>query len=179
MIYLRRKARAAMLTKLFFPEARGVRVDRVWREGEVIHLAATTTRRKAHCPLCHRRSTRVRSHYARTIDDLPCGGAVVTIHLQTRRFVCRVRGCRRTIFTERIPTLVTPSARRTARAHAHLRRAGFDLGGEAGARHATAEGMPVSARTVLRLVRAAPLPAASLVRVLGVDDWGATRCRIA
>jgi len=45
-----------MLTKLFFPEARGVRVDRVWREGETIHIVATTTRRKAHCPLCHRLS---------------------------------------------------------------------------------------------------------------------------
>jgi len=166
-----------MLTKLFFPDARGVRVDRVWREGEAIHLAARTTRRKAHCPLCRRYSRRVRSHYRRTITDLPCGGAVVTVHLQTRRFVCRVRGCRRKIFTERIPTLVAPSARRTARAHAHLQRAGFDLGGEAGARHATAEGVPVSARTVLRLVRAAPLPEASPVRVVGVDDWARRKGR--
>jgi len=27
-----------MLTKLFFPDARGVRVDRVWREGQVNRL---------------------------------------------------------------------------------------------------------------------------------------------
>lgn len=166
-----------MLTTLFFPDACGVRVERVWREDHALHLAATTTGRKASCPLCHHSSTRVRSHYVRTIADLPCGGAMVTIHLQTRRFVCPVRGCRRLIFTERLPALVAPSARRTLRTHTHVQRAGFDLGGEAGARHAVAEGVSVSARTVLRLVRAAPLPALAPVRVLGVDDWARRKGR--
>jgi len=101
-----------VLTKLFFPETSGVRVDRVYREGSTVHLVAVAIRRAAKCPLCHRRSKRVHSRYERTITDLPCVGDTVTIHLSTRRFVCRVRWCRRKIFTERLSSLVAPSARR-------------------------------------------------------------------
>jgi len=125
----------------------------------------------AHCPVCARRSKRVHSHYSRTLTDLPCCGTPVVIHLHTQRFVCRVRWCKRKIFTERLPALVAPSARRTLRSHRHLERTGFALGGAPGARYATAEEVAVSRRTLLRLVRAAPLPECVPVRVLGVDDW--------
>ncbi|MBF6592167.1 MAG: ISL3 family transposase [Ktedonobacterales bacterium] len=160
-----------MLTHLLFSHVPGVRVDRLWHDGDVVHVDAVTTRRAAHCPRCGRRSKRVHSHYSRTVTDLPCCGAPVVIHLHTRRFVCRVRWCKRKIFTERIPTLVAPSARRTVRLRTHLERTGFALGGAPGARHATAQGIAVSRRTLLRLVRAAPLPERGPVRALGVDDW--------
>jgi len=166
-----------MLTKLFFPMSVGVRVDRVWWQGQALHLDATTTRRGARCPLCGRRSKRIRSTYVRTIADLPCMGAPVTVHLQTHRFACRVRWCRRRIFTERLPGLVAPWGRRSTRQRAELERTGFDVGGAPGARHATAAGLPVSRRTLLRLVRAAPVPEAGPVRVLGVDDWAQRRGR--
>jgi len=160
-----------VLTKLFFPETSGVRVDRIYREGSMVHLVVVAIRRAAKCPLCHRRSKRVHSRYERTITDLPCGGDVVTMHLSTRRFVCRMRWCRRKIFTERFPSLVAPFARKTTRLWAQLQRNGFAMGGDPGSRHAVAAGMPVSARTVLRLVRAAPLPEIEPVVALGVDDW--------
>jgi hypothetical protein len=48
---------------------------------------------------------------------------------------------------------------------------GFALGGAPGVRQARREGLPVSRRTVLRLVRGAPPPAVGRVRVLGVDDF--------
>jgi len=171
------KGMIAMLTKLFFSTVAGVRVDRVWWQGQTLHLDAATTRRAARCPLCGRRSKRVHSFYARTIADLPCTGARLTIHLRTRRFVCRVRWCERKIFTERVPALVAPWGRRTARQREGLQRTGVDLGGAPGARHATAAGLPVSRRTLLRLVRAAPVPAAGPVRVLGVDDWARRKGR--
>lgn len=160
-----------MLTQLLFSHVPGVRVDRLWRDDDVVHVNAVTTRRAAHCSCCGRRSKRVHSHYSRTLADLPCCGTSVVIHLRTRRFVCRVRWCKRKIFTERIPALVVPSTRRTVRLHRHLERTGFALGGAPGARHATAERIGVSRRTLLRLVRAAPLPEHGPVRVLGVDDW--------
>ena len=166
-----------MLTKLFFSTVAGVRVDRVWWQGQTLHLDAATTRRAARCLLCGRRSKRVHSFYARTIADLPCTGARLTIHVRTRRFVCRVRWCARKIFTERVPALVAPWGRRTARQQEGLQRTGFDLGGAPGARHAAAAGMPVSRRTLLRLVRAAPVPAARPVRVWGVDDWARRKGR--
>jgi transposase len=74
----------------------------------------------------------------------------VVIHLQTRRFVCRVPWCRRKIFTERLPAVVAPSARRTTRLQAHLLQNAFDLGGAPGARHATTERLPLE--RVYRLV---------------------------
>jgi transposase len=166
-----------MLTNLFFPKVAGVRVERLWREGATIHLAVVGTRHWARCPLCQRRSTRVHSHYERTPADLPCAGDRVVAHLRVRRFVCRVRWCRRKIFAERLPDLVAPYAWRTARLAAHLLRAAVDLGGEPGARHLAAEGIPVSARTLLRVIRAAPLPAEGPVRALGVDDWSRRKGR--
>jgi DNA-binding NarL/FixJ family response regulator len=102
---------------------------------------------------------------------VPCCGSVVTLHVQARRFWCRVPWCRRRIFCERLPELAVPWARRTARLNNHLRDDGFALGGDPGARRSQREATPVSARTLLRLVRATPLPAVGVVRVLGVDDW--------
>jgi len=166
-----------MLTHLFFPTLSGVRVDRLWREGATIHLAVVAPRRHARCPLCQRRAKRVHSHYERTLADLPCSGDRVTLHLRVRRFVCRVRWCCRKIFAERLPDLTAPFARRTTRFTDHLVRAAFDLGGEVGARHLIAEGTPVSARTLLRLVRAAPLPIAGPVWALGVDGWARRKGR--
>ena len=78
---------------------------------------------------------------------------------------------RRQIFAERLPDLVAPFARRTARRAAHPLRAACALGGAPGARHLAAEGISTSVRTLLRLLRAAPLPEEGPMRVLGVDDW--------
>jgi len=160
-----------MLTQLLFPGLSGLRVDRLWREGATLHVVATATRRRVRCPCCGRRARRVQSRYARTVADLPYGGVAVRLQLRVRRFWCRVRWCRRRVFCERLPDLVGAWARRTVRVQDHLRREAFALGGEPGARRARAEGLPVSARTLLRLVRATPLPAVGRVRVLGVDDW--------
>jgi transposase len=166
-----------MLTDLFFPHVAGVRVERLWREGTTLHLAVVATRHWACCPLCQRRSRRRHSQYTRTLADLPCAGDRVVLHLHVRRFVCRVRWGRRKLFAERLPDLVEPFARRTTRLSAHLLRTAFALGGEGGAAHAAAEGTPVSARTLLRLIRSAPLPPAGAVRVLGVDDWSRRKGR--
>jgi transposase len=164
-----------MLAEVLFPAGAGVRVDRLWREGATLHVGATTTRRRARCPDCGRRSRRVHSRYDRVLADVPCAGGGVRLHLRPRRFWCRVSGCRRRIFCERLPDLAQPRARRTARLREELRRAAGALGGEAAARQAAAAGIPVSARTLLRLLRQTPVPPAGPVRVLGVDDWSRRR----
>jgi zinc-finger of transposase IS204/IS1001/IS1096/IS1165 len=166
-----------MLTQLVFHDLAGVRVDRVWREGTTLHFAVAATRHVARCPLCRHRSTRIHSRYTRLLTDLPLAGDGVVIHLQVRRFVCEVRRCRRRIFTERLPGLVVPSARRTTRLTSQVLATGFALGGNPGVRHLRAEGIEVSARTVLRLLRAAPILVAGPVRVLGVDDWSKRKGR--
>jgi transposase len=166
-----------MLTQLFFPAVPGLRVDRVWQEEQIVHLAAHTVRTAARCPLCRRRSKRVRSFYVRTLADLPCCGQRVRVHLRVRRFACRVRWCPRRVFAEQVGDVTTPHGRRTVRLRAQLEQTGFALGGAAGARHARAAGMPVSGRTLLRLVRAAPCPVPGRVRVVGIDDWARRRGR--
>lgn len=62
-------------------------------------------------------------------------------------------------------------ARRTTRLRTEQRRLGLEVGGEAGARLAQRQGMPVSPATLLRLARRDPLPIAPTPRVLGVDDF--------
>ena len=166
-----------LVTKLLFPECAGLRVDCFWREGAAIHLQVSPVRRWARCPVCGRRSKRRHSQYERTLTDLPCGRARVILHVRVRRFVCRVRWCRRKIFAERVPDLAAPFARRTTRLTAACLRTAFDLSGAPGARHLAAEGTIISARTLLRLVRRAPLPTAGAVRVLGVDDWSRRKGR--
>jgi transposase len=54
---------------------------------------------------------------------------------------------------------------------AALTHMGMALGGAAGARLARHLGMPTSADTLLRLVRAAVVPTHAPVQPLGVDDW--------
>lgn len=164
-----------MLRHLLFPGLRGLRVKGLhWLAGG-LHVELATVGRSARCPLCGRRSRQVRSRYHRTLRDLPCGGATLVLHLQARRFACRVPWCPRRIFTERLPGLAAPAARRTERLRAHLTNVGLALGGEAGARHAKAGATPVSASTLLRLVRARPLAPVPTVRILGVDDFALRR----
>jgi transposase len=167
-----------MLTELFFPGVPKVRVDRLWRDGAILHVVGHSRRRWARCPVCGRRSRRVRSQYERTLADLPCGDTQVLVHLRVRRFACRVRWCRRKIFAERLPEVASVAARRTRRLRDRLAQLAFALGGAPGERYARACGIAVSRRTLLRVLRQQPAPAVGQVRVLGVDDWGATRSRM-
>jgi transposase len=117
----------------------------------------------------------VQSRYLRRVADLPIGGQCVTLQLRVRRFFCRNRRCRRVIFAERFPELVPTYGRRTLTQQAWLQDLGCTGGGSAGARLARRCGIEASRDTVLRLVRAMPMPEATTPRVLGVDDWAKRR----
>jgi hypothetical protein len=69
--------------------------------------------------------------------------------------------CPRQIFTERLPTVAAPWARRTLRLAQLLLAYGLALGGEAGARLVARLGLRPSPDTLLRLAQAAPAPTAS------------------
>lgn len=73
-----------------------------------ITVVATTRRRFARCPACGQASVRVHSYYGRCLADLPWHGVPVTVELHTRRFFCKTLGCKRRIFTERIPETAAP-----------------------------------------------------------------------
>ncbi len=138
------------------------------------HLTITVASeaQMAACPLCQARSWRVHSHYQRMMLDLNWGVRTVTLVLQVRRFVCEVQACLRKIFTERLPGIVAPYARRTIRLRQELEDLAFELGGEAGARLAQRLRYRLSsADTLLRLIRQALMETPPTPRCLGVDDW--------
>lgn len=137
----------------------------------VITAVVTTTSEDAECPLCHRRSARIHSRYVREAVDLPWMGCAVRLELHVRRFFCSNSECARRIFTERLPTVVAPYARRTTRLMDVFTLIGFALGGEAGKRLVGAMGLSTSPDTLLRLIRAQPEEQAPTPRVLGVDDF--------
>jgi hypothetical protein len=76
-----------------------------------MHLRAC--RVSAVCPECQTISSRVHSRYSRELGALPWEGIPVRIYLQTRKFFCGGKDCRRRIFTERLPNTVLRYARRT------------------------------------------------------------------
>src|SRR4051812_32027321 len=142
-----------------------------------ITLTLRARRITAYCPLCGRRSKRVHSRYERTLADLPWGAYAVTIRLRVRRLFCRNSCCERRIFTERLPAIALPWARRTRRLDTRLTALGLALGGSAGVRLGAKLGLAASRNTLLRRVRQAPVPPAVTPSALGVDDW-ALRKRI-
>ncbi len=113
-----------------------------------IIVKVATTSPAAACPLCQRWSDRVHSRSVRQMADLPWMGCAVRLELQVRRFFCTNPACARQIFTERLPTVVAPYARRTSRLTDVLTLIGFALGGEAGRR--LVEGMSLSRYAGLR-----------------------------
>jgi len=139
----------------------------------VLHIVCQ--RSYAACPLCQQPSERVHGHDGRTVADFPCAGRRVILALTVRKFVCSTPTCSRRIFTERLPDLVQSYARMTNRLREALVSLGLATSAEVSERLAPSLGMLVSAPTLLRRLRVAACPPPQSVRILGVDDWGATR----
>jgi transposase len=156
----------------------GLSVVRVLPAPDRVTIATVPTPPQSACPLCGGLSGRVHSRYTRTLADLPWQGRAVAVQVRARRFRCTTAGCPRRIFTEPLPEVAHPRARRTARLGDAQRDIGFALGGEPGSRLAGRLAMPVSGDTLLRMVRSgalAVLPPPP--RVIAVDDWAWRRGR--
>jgi len=148
-----------------------VYLDKITMEQDTVRLELTATAPHARCPCCAVSSSSIHSRYQRHLTDLPWGVRLVRIHLTVRKFVCRNRACVRRIFTERLPDLVAPFARKTDRLITVLRAIGVALGGNAGARLAARLWLPTSPATLLRLVRTATMPQPPVLQAVGVDEW--------
>jgi len=160
-----------MLTNLLLPWLPGFRLDHIRVTDQTIDLELTAVNVEALCPCCSQPSSAPHSHYERTITDLPWAHRQVRLRAHVRKFFCRNPACERKVFTERFPRLVAPSARHTQRLATEQRQLALDQGGEAAARTAGRQGMPVSPRTLLRLVRRTLSSAHPTPRILGVDDF--------
>jgi len=147
----------------------GIQQLRLSSEGLTLVLVSVQT--EGQCPVCGQSTRQVHSTYMRILQDLPWASLRLTLRVQVHRFFCPNRDCTRKIFTERLPELVVPSARRTNRLRDALVTIGWALGGEAGAKHCAAHATPVCASTLLSLLRRQGVAAVPTPRVLGVDDW--------
>lgn len=140
-----------------------------------VHVRARTAGSAAPCPSCKTFSSRSHGSYGRRLADLAWQGLPVRLAVRVRRFLCLASACPRRTFTESLPSVAAPRARRTQRMADAVTRVGLAVGGEAGARLLPTLGADVSADTVLRHVRRAPTRAVTAPRVLGVDEWALRR----
>ena len=93
--------------------------------------------------------------------------------LRSSRWLCAERKCKRQTFTDRLPTIATPYARRTRRVAEIVGLLGHSAGGRPGERLMQRLGMPVSDDTILRQLKrdAAAACRTPPIRVVGIDDW--------
>ena len=134
-------------------------------------LTVASTQIEAVCPLCETLTRRVHSRYQRTLHDLPCVNFGMALRLQVRKFFCINPECKRRIFTERLPKVAVPWARRTCRFTQHLMAIGVALGGLAGERLSHQLGCGVRDSTLLYSLAQLPLPPIVIPQTLGVDDF--------
>ena len=155
------------------PDATTLRLDtcEVDEAAAQITLSVQSTQTSAPCPLCATPARRIHSDYGRTLADLPWAQYRVCLQLRVRKWFCRNRSCRRRIFTERLPTIAAPWARRTLRLAQRLIALGVALGGAAGVHLGHQWDLVVSRNTLLRLLRRQPVPSHATPTVLGVDDF--------
>ena len=131
----------------------------------------TSTQTIAECPLCGGLTQKVHSRYERTLADLPCLHFSLKLLVQVCKFFCPNTDCRRCIFTERLPEVAAPWARKTVRFVEHLQSIGLALGGAAGARLGSILGYASSGSTLLNHLQPLALPHFETPKILGVDDF--------
>jgi transposase len=160
---------------LSFPAPAYCQVEQWSREAEQITVTLRSQQTTSLCPCCGQAGTRIQSHYRRHLADLPWCGLAVAVTLHVRRFYCDNPDCERILFTERLPALAQPYARRTERLQQVVWWLGYLLGGEAGTRLAHQLAIPINPDTLLRHLRQTPVLALPALRVVGVDDWAYRR----
>ena len=161
------------IPSILLPDPEHLRFDSlaVASDARTLTLVLASTQTSALCPLCGTSTRRIHSCYTRTVLDLPWAGLLVQLRLSVHKFFCDLRECPRTIFTERLPHILAPRARRTHRLAAAQQRIGLALGGAAAQRLAADLAHPAGVATLLAEVRQAPIPTTPPATKLGIDDW--------
>jgi transposase len=157
------------------PQFAAAIVDSVELGGDVVTFRVRAKAGDAACSGCRRRSSRVHARYLRQLADLPLGGRRVRVIAHIRRFKCASPRCPQSTFSEQIPGLTTPFARRTPPLTGALAKVALALAGRPGSRLVAELTMPSCRDVLIRLIRAQPIPGAGQIEVLGVDDFAVRR----
>jgi transposase len=154
----------------------GFKINEIREEHGCLHVQAASITQSKPCPSCTKVSVRVHSYYHRTLKDLPVADYTVQLDLTVPRFRCLNPKCTQKTFVEPLTGLALKHAQRTQRFTCCGTALGMALGGEAGQRVASKLHLPLSADTLLRMIRQQPLDVgASASRVIGIDDWAFKR----
>ena len=165
------------LLQPLFPEGLFLELEDVSHTGNTLTLSLSSTRDEGTCPTCAQGSSRIHSHYQRTLKDLPCLGHSVTLKLGVRRFRCNTLRCPKRTFAERFYLLAEPYSRITDRLRETLEGVVLMVGGEPGARLLRRLRVTTSADRLLRAAHALDVPSTSPPAALGVDDFAFCRGR--
>ena len=138
-------------------------MDSVELDGDLVTFRVRAKASDAACPGCRRRSSRVHARYQRQLADLPLGGRKVQVIAHIRRFKCASPRCGQSTFSEQIPGLTTPFARRTPPLTEALVKVALALAGRPGSRLAAKLAMPSCRDVLIRLIRAQPIPGAGRI----------------
>jgi transposase len=157
------------------PQFAAATVDSVELGADLVTFRVRAKASDAACSGCRRRSSRVHARYQRQLADLPLGGRRVQVIVHIRRFKCLNSRCAQSTFSEQIPGLTTPFARRTPPLTEALAKVALALAGRPGSRLAAELAMPCCRDVLIRLIRAQPIPVAGHIAVLGVDDFAVRR----
>jgi len=87
----------------FLPRMAALAVEWIRMGPDRVQIGLTSQSTFSCCPACGQRSSRVHSHYPRTLQDLPAHGRAIELQIRIRRFFCDFRGCRQQTFAERFP----------------------------------------------------------------------------
>jgi transposase len=101
--------------KLLIPVQEKLELHELLITSEELTLVLASLQSLASCPVCGQETRRLHSTYMRPLQDLPWGLLRLQLHVQVHRFFCQNPNCKRKIFTERLPELAEPFARRTNR----------------------------------------------------------------
>jgi transposase len=123
--------------------------------------------------VCDVQSTRRHGWQVRRLQDLPAQGTPVTLRVRLARWRCQNQGCERRTFSDRLPDVARPSARRTCRVADLTRLFGHAAGGRPAERLMASPGLPQSDDTIQRSPKRHPgaHDEAATLRVVGIDDW--------
>jgi transposase len=157
------------------PQFAAAAIDGVEMSGDLVTFRVRAKGSDAACPGCGRRSSRVHARYERQLADLPVGGRRARVIARVRRFKCLNPRCGQATFSEQIPGLTTPFARRTPPLTEALANVAITLAGRPGSRLGARLSMPCCRDVLIRLIRAHPLRGAGRIEVLGVDDFAVRR----
>jgi transposase len=106
---------AGMRTKSKWSPGPGIKVQSVVSNGDGDWVVSACGPSSGICPDCRHPSRSRHGWSYRSLQDLPIQGNEVTVRLQLSRWRCTYRQCKRQTFTEPLPAIASPYARRTRR----------------------------------------------------------------